>query len=58
MIDYATRNVLMRQGMIGIKVKIMLDSVKGKKGKVPLPDNVTILEPKEDESVTQATMSV
>ncbi|KAI9328676.1 ribosomal protein S3 [Zopfochytrium polystomum] len=48
-IDYATRNVLMRQGMLGIKVKIMLDSIPGKKGKKPLPDNVTILEPKEEE---------
>ncbi|KAJ3200037.1 40S ribosomal protein S3 [Entophlyctis luteolus] len=47
-IDFATRNVLMRQGMLGIKVKIMLPAENGKRGKMPLPDNVTILEPKED----------
>ncbi|KAI8848948.1 ribosomal protein S3 [Chytridium lagenaria] len=49
-IDTATRSVLMRQGMLGIKVKIMLDTdPTGKTGpKKTLPDNVTILEPKED----------
>ncbi|ORY38632.1 ribosomal protein S3 [Rhizoclosmatium globosum] len=47
-IDYATRNVLMKQGMIGIKVKIMLPAENGKRGKMPLPDAVTILEPKEE----------
>ncbi|KAJ3191089.1 40S ribosomal protein S3 [Irineochytrium annulatum] len=49
-IDEATRSVLMRQGMLGIKVKIMLDTdPTGKAGpKKPLPDNVTILEPKEE----------
>ncbi|KAJ3237338.1 40S ribosomal protein S3 [Chytriomyces hyalinus] len=55
-IDFATRNVLMRQGMIGIKVKIMLPAEYGKRGKMPLPDNVTILEPKED--VTPAAVPV
>ncbi|KAJ3239565.1 40S ribosomal protein S3 [Chytriomyces hyalinus] len=55
-IDFATRNVLMRQGMIGIKVKIMLPVEYGKRGKMPLPDNVTILEPKED--VTPAAVPV
>ncbi|KAJ3100152.1 40S ribosomal protein S3 [Phlyctochytrium bullatum] len=49
-IDVATRSVLMRQGMLGIKVKIMLDTdPTGKAGpKKTLPDAVTILEPKED----------
>ncbi|KAJ3054224.1 40S ribosomal protein S3 [Rhizophlyctis rosea] len=50
-IDTATRHVLLRQGVLGIKVKIMLaqDST-GKTGpKHPLPDAVTILEPKEEE---------
>ncbi|KAJ3220368.1 40S ribosomal protein S3 [Dinochytrium kinnereticum] len=49
-IDVATRSVLMRQGMLGIRVKIMLDTdPTGKAGpKKTLPDNVTILEPKED----------
>ncbi|KAJ3414663.1 Chitin synthase, class 2 [Chytridiales sp. JEL 0842] len=49
-IDYATRNVLMRQGMLGIKVKIMLDAANSKaQVKKSLPDNVTILEPKDDD---------
>lgn len=38
-------------GVLGIKVKIMLDhDPTGKQGpQKPLPDNVTILEPKEEE---------
>ncbi|KAJ3300333.1 40S ribosomal protein S3 [Borealophlyctis nickersoniae] len=50
-IDSATRHVLLRQGVLGIKVKIMLDQdPTGKTGpKTPLPDTVTILEPKEEE---------
>ncbi|TPX34525.1 hypothetical protein SmJEL517_g02907 [Synchytrium microbalum] len=50
-IDYAVRHVLLRQGVLGIKVKIMLDSdPTGKTGpQKPLPDNVTILEPKDEE---------
>ena len=49
-IDYAVRHVLMRQGVLGIKVKIMMEwDPSGKMGpKKPLPDLVTILEPKED----------
>ncbi|KAI9009107.1 40S ribosomal protein S3 [Hyaloraphidium curvatum] len=49
-VDYAVRHVLLRQGVLGIKVKIMLDSdPTGKAGpKKPLPDSVTILEPKEE----------
>lgn len=49
-VDTATRHVLLRQGVLGIKVKIMLpwDS-SGKTGpKKPLPDNVSVAEPKED----------
>ncbi|KAI3633867.1 hypothetical protein MIR68_008199 [Amoeboaphelidium protococcarum] len=51
-IDSATRHVLMRQGVLGIKVKIMLDwDPLGKVGpKHALPDAVTILEPKADDS--------
>ena len=42
---------LLRQGVLGIKVKIMLDwDPKGKQGPTtPLPDLVTIHPPKEDE---------
>merc|ERR1719167_1765592 len=49
-VDTAVRHVLLRQGVLGIKVKIMLpfDST-GKTGpKKPLPDNVSIVEPKEE----------
>ncbi|EGF77718.1 hypothetical protein BATDEDRAFT_91509 [Batrachochytrium dendrobatidis JAM81] len=50
-IDYAVRHVLLRQGVLGIKVKIMQEwDPSGKTGpKKPLPDLVTILEPKDDE---------
>jgi len=46
----AIRHVAMRQGMIGIKVKIMLaHDPEGKMGpKMPLPDNIIIHEPKEE----------
>ncbi|KAH9805106.1 KH type-2 domain-containing protein [Citrus sinensis] len=52
-IDSAVRHVLIRQGVIGIKVKIMLAwDAKGKQGPVtPLPDLVTIHTPKEEENV-------
>jgi len=49
-VDSATRHVLLRQGVLGIKVKIMLpwDPI-GKNGpKKPLPDHVTVSEPKEE----------
>jgi len=50
-IDTAVRHVPMRQGMIGIKVKIMLPhDPSGKTGpKAPLPDAITILEAKEED---------
>eukprot|EP00401_Gymnodinium_catenatum_P047915 CAMPEP_0117559744 /NCGR_PEP_ID=MMETSP0784-20121206/53518_1 /TAXON_ID=39447 /ORGANISM="" /LENGTH=61 /DNA_ID=CAMNT_0005357131 /DNA_START=1 /DNA_END=186 /DNA_ORIENTATION=- len=40
----------MRQGMLGVKVKIMLaHDPEGKMGpKLQLPDNVVVHEPKED----------
>ncbi|KAL9442110.1 hypothetical protein AB3S75_020592 [Citrus x aurantiifolia] len=52
-IDSAVRHVLLRQGVIGIKVKIKLAwDAKGKQGPVtPLPDLVTIHTPKEEENV-------
>jgi small subunit ribosomal protein S3e len=49
-VDTATRHVLLRQGVLGIKVKIMLPwDPNGKIGpKRPLPDNVSVVEPKEE----------
>lgn len=43
----------MRQGVLGVKVKIMQEwDPTGKNGpKRPLPDLVTILEPKEEEPI-------
>jgi small subunit ribosomal protein S3e len=48
--DTAVRHVLMRQGVIGIKVAIFLpQDPRGLQGpKIPLDDVVTILEPKEE----------
>ncbi|KAF6159905.1 hypothetical protein GIB67_032989 [Kingdonia uniflora] len=50
-IDLAVRHVLLRQGVLGIKVKIMLNwDPSGKLGPTtPLPDVVTIHTPKEEE---------
>mmetsp|Transcript_30786 Transcript_30786/g.59429 ORF Transcript_30786/g.59429 Transcript_30786/m.59429 type:complete len:231 (-) Transcript_30786:316-1008(-) len=52
-IDGAVRHVLLRQGVLGIKVKVMLDwDPTGKNGpKTPIPDVVKILTPKEDEEL-------
>merc|ERR1711936_261936 len=49
-VDMACRHVLLRQGVLGIKVKIMLPrDPQGKMGpKKPLPDHVSIVEPKEE----------
>jgi len=49
-VDTATRHVLLRQGVLGIKVKIMLPyDPLGKVGpKKPLPDNVSVVEPKDE----------
>jgi len=54
-IDEATRHVLLRQGVLGIKVKIMRGSdPEGKSGpSKSLPDSVTIIEPKEEQPVLQ-----
>ena len=54
-IDFATRHVLLRQGVLGIKVKIMRGSdPEGKAGsQKTLPDSVHIIEPKEEQSVVQ-----
>jgi len=49
-VDYAVRHVLMRQGVLGVKVKIMLPhDPQGKIGpKAKLSDVVVVLEPKEE----------
>jgi small subunit ribosomal protein S3e len=51
-IDSAVRHVLLRQGVLGVKVKIMLphDPTGATGPKKPLPDTVTIIEPKDEES--------
>lgn len=51
-VDKAVRHVLLRQGVLGIKVKIMKEwDPTGRQGpKTPLPDVVTVHAPKEDES--------
>ena len=49
------RHVLLRQGVLGLKVKIMLphDPTGALGPKKPLPDVVTILEPKEEAAITE-----
>lgn len=50
-IDTATRHVMLRQGVLGIKVKIMRDpALNGKAGepKTTLPDQITIHAPKPE----------
>merc|ERR1712214_36731 len=49
-VDTACRHVLLRQGVLGIKVKIMFPwDASGKTGpKKPLPDHVSIVEPKDE----------
>ena len=60
-IDHATRHVLLRQGVLGIKVKIMRassspnDPSGEKAGGSGLPDSVTIIEPKEEQPVLAPT---
>lgn len=54
-VDEAVRHVMMKQGVLGIKVKIMLPwdaSGTGMGKPFPLPDAVTILEPKEETPLT------
>eukprot|EP01025_Chloroclados_australasicus_P010381 TRINITY_DN14194_c0_g1_i1.p1 TRINITY_DN14194_c0_g1~~TRINITY_DN14194_c0_g1_i1.p1 ORF type:complete len:291 (+),score=62.90 TRINITY_DN14194_c0_g1_i1:74-946(+) len=65
-LDVAIRHVLLRQGVLGIKVKIMKDydpaDPQGKNGgaRYPMPDQVTVKEPKEDleEMMMQPTIEV
>jgi small subunit ribosomal protein S3e len=48
--DYATRHIMMRQGIMGVRVKIMMphDPTGAEGVKAKLADVVTILTPKED----------
>jgi small subunit ribosomal protein S3e len=54
-VQQAVRHVLLRQGVLGIKVKIMLPhDPKGQMGpKIPLPDNVQVVEPKDEPPITE-----
>ena len=51
-LDAAVRHVMLRQGVLGIKVKIMKDwDPTGRQGpKLPLPDIVKVHEPKDEEA--------
>ena len=49
LVDTACRHVLMRQGVLGLKVMIMASlEKKTGKGTIVMPDHVTIHEPKDD----------
>lgn len=53
-IDIAIRHLLMRQGVLGIKVKIMKDPATNKFGPRALPDYVQIAEAKDDDELVPA----
>lgn len=52
-VDYAVRHVLLRQGVLGIKVKIMRPhDPEGRQGpSKPLPDSISIVEPKPEGAI-------
>jgi len=54
-VDYAVRHVMLKQGVLGIKVKIMKgydpEGITGPRK--PLPDTVTIVEPPVDKIVSE-----
>eukprot|EP00834_Sanchytrium_tribonematis_P001445 NODE_35_length_36362_cov_0.944434.p21 type:complete len:239 gc:universal NODE_35_length_36362_cov_0.944434:20596-21312(+) len=56
-IEHATRHVMLRQGVLGVKVKIMKEvDPTGKNGpKNPLPDKITFFEPKDEPDVVVPT---
>lgn len=58
-VDTAVRHVLLRQGVLGIKVKIMLPfDPNGKRGpKKALPDTIHVVEPKEENLPTVPSAS-
>ncbi|KAI8866985.1 hypothetical protein GQ42DRAFT_104293, partial [Ramicandelaber brevisporus] len=59
-IDYAVRHVEMKQGVLGIKVKIMLPTdERGVFGpKKTLPDAVTIIEPKDEDYIAHPVSEI
>jgi len=56
-VDYAVRHVLLRQGVLGIKVKIMKGyDPEGQLGpRKPLPDSVIVHEPPVDKVIAEPT---
>jgi len=54
-VDYAVRHVLLRQGVLGLKVKIMKGwDPEGRMGpSKPLPDTVTIYDPPVDKLISE-----
>jgi small subunit ribosomal protein S3e len=52
-VDSAVRHVLLRQGVLGVKVTILLPTDEQIKGSVPkqLPDHVIVLPPKAEEPI-------
>lgn len=60
-IDTATRHVMLRQGVLGIKVKIMRDPASNRKfglTNVTLPDQIIISEPKPEAEVPEPTSRI
>ncbi|GMM47662.1 ribosomal 40S subunit protein S3 [Pichia kluyveri] len=57
-IEVATRHVLLRQGVLGLKVKIMKDPAQNKNGPKSLPDYVKVLEPKEDKRIEEPVVVI
>ncbi|KAK9827305.1 hypothetical protein WJX81_002659 [Elliptochloris bilobata] len=57
-IDGAVRHVMLRQGVLGIKVRIMKEwDPSGKQGpRQPMPDLVTVLQPKDEEPISDKPM--
>lgn len=55
-VQFAVRHVLLRQGVLGIKVKIMLPygNKDGTGAKKPLPDHISIVQPKEETPIVHA----
>lgn len=55
-VDYAVRHVLLKQGVLGIKVKIMKPADEtGVTAPKALPDTVTIIEPPVDKLISEPT---
>jgi small subunit ribosomal protein S3e len=54
-VDYAVRDILLKQGILGIRISIMLDyDPTGKKGcSMRFPDKIEINQPKGDEQVSE-----